>query len=87
MKIKEGFILRKVASSYAVVATGKRVKEFNGVITLNETGAFLWNKLVGGATEEDLVTALLNEYEVDKSVAETDVKKFTEKLLGANIAE
>ena len=42
MKIKEGFILREVAGNYIVVAVGSAVKQFNGVITLNETGAFLW---------------------------------------------
>ena len=45
MKIKQGFILREVAGSYLVVAVGEAVKRFNGVINLNETGAFLWRLL------------------------------------------
>lgn len=85
MKIKDGFILREVAGNYIVVAVGSAVKQFNGVITLNETGAFLWKKLEGGCEEKDLLSALLDEYEVESAVAEADVKAFLEKLNGANL--
>ena len=85
MKIKDGFILREVAGNYIVVAVGDAVKEFNGIINLNETGAFLWNVLVKGATEEELLDAILNEYEVEKEIAERDVKAFVEKLTEAKI--
>ena len=87
MKIKDGFILREVAGNFIVVAVGNAVKDFNGVITLNEVGAFLWKKLEVGATEEDLVDALLSEYEVEKDVAEADVKKFVDKLVGAGLVK
>ena len=87
MKITDGFILREVAGNFIVVAVGNAVKDFNGVITLNEVGAFLWKKLEGGATEEDLVDALLSEYEVEKDVAEADVKKFVDKLVGAGLVK
>ncbi len=87
MKIKDGFILREVAGNFIVVAVGNAVKDFNGVITLNEVGAFLWKKLEDGATEEELVDALLSEYEVEKDVAEADVKKFVDKLVGAGLVK
>lgn len=41
MKIKEDFVLRKVADSYVVVPVNKLTLDFNGIINLNETGAFL----------------------------------------------
>ena len=85
MKIKDGFILREVAGSYIVVAVGEAVKSFNGVITLNETSAFLWGVLSKGATEEELVNALLGEYEVDKEVAVKGVKAFINKLVEAKL--
>lgn len=85
MKIKEGFILREVAGSFIVVAVGEAVKTYNGVITLNETSAFLWNKLIKGATEEELVDALLNEYEVEKEDAVKGVKSFINKLVEAKL--
>ena len=85
MKIKEGFILREVAGSFIVVAVGEAVKTYNGVITLNETSAFLWNKLIKGATEKELVDALLNEYEVEKEDAVKGVKSFINKLVEAKL--
>ena len=85
MKIKEGFILREVAGSFIVVAVGEAVKTYNGVITLNETSAFLWNKLIKGATEEELVDALLSEYEVEKEDAVKGVKSFINKLVEAKV--
>ncbi|MBE7083345.1 MAG: PqqD family protein [Clostridiales bacterium] len=85
MKIKQGFILREVAGNYIVVAVGSAVKEFNGVINLNETGAFLWKRLQDGAEEEDLVQALLNEYDVEEELARKDVRSFIDKIQGAKL--
>ena len=45
MKIKEGFILRKVGGSNVIVPTGNETNEFNGMITTNDTGAFIFEKL------------------------------------------
>ena len=87
MKIKEGFILREVAGSFVVVAVGDAVKTFNGIITLNETGAFLWKALEKGATEQDLLSALLAEYDVAESVAKEHVKKFIAKLTEAKLVK
>lgn len=85
MKIKEGFILREVAGNSIVVAVGNAVKEFNGVINLNQTGAFLWKILQDGAEKEDLVKALLSEYEVDEQTAKKDVDLFIGRLEQANL--
>ena len=87
MKIKEGFILREVAGSYLVVAVGKAVKEFGGVVNLNETGAFLWKLLEKSSTESEMVDALLSEYDVDRDTAEKDVTAFTDKLMEAKLVE
>ena len=85
MKIKEGFIIREVAGNFIVVAVGSAVKQFNGVITLNETGSFLWKKLQDGCEKQDLVNAVLDEYDVTEDVAEKDVTAFIEKLNGAGL--
>ncbi|MBO4251393.1 MAG: PqqD family protein [Clostridia bacterium] len=87
MKIKDGFILREVAGSYIVVAVGEAVKNFNGIINLNETGAFLWKILETGGTKEDLVSKLCAEYEVDENTAATDVDKFINNLSEAGLVK
>ena len=85
MKIKNTFVLRNLAGSNVVVPVGEDLVDFNGMITLNETGAFLWKALEKGATEESLTEALLDEYEVDRKTASADVKDFIEKIKEAKL--
>ena len=85
MKIKDGFILREVAGTFVVVAVGSAVKEFNAVITLNETGAFLWKELEKGATEEELLQAVLAEYDVPEEIAKADISAVVKKLENAKL--
>lgn len=87
MKIKKGFMLREVAKNYVVVAVGEASKEFNGVINLNETGAFLWKQLIDDNTVDVVVAALLNEYDVSEEAARKDVELFINKLKEAKILE
>ena len=76
MKIKSGFMLREIAGQWVVVPLGSRVVEFNNIMTLSESGAILWRLLEKGAEENELVLALLAEYDVDDVTARTDVKLF-----------
>ena len=87
MKIKKGFISRQVAGNNVVVATGELSKSFNGVIKLNESGLILWNKLVASADREQLVDVLLEEYDIDRAIAEADVDKFVGVLRDAGAIE
>lgn len=80
MKIKEGFILRNVAGSFVVVPIGEATLDFNGMMNLNETGAFLFEKMIEGITREDLIKALTDEYDVDEETATKDVDAFVEKV-------
>ena len=80
MKIKDGFILRQVADTYIVVAVGQAVKSFNGIINLNETGAFLWKFFAEEHTLNEGVAALLGEYDVDEALAREEVEKFLETI-------
>lgn len=87
MKIKKNFILREIAGTYLVVAVGEAVKNFNAVINLNETGALLWKALEKGAEEEQLVSLIISEYEVEKEVAREDVSAFIQRLKEANLLD
>ncbi len=87
MKIKEGFALRVVAKEYIVMPTGSRIAEFEGAIALNEVSAFLFEKMLNPISKEDLVVALLNEYDVDKETAERDVDALVLKFTDMGIME
>lgn len=80
MKIKEGFLLRKVAGNIIVVPTGNKVMDFNVMISLNETGAFLWELLNNELTELQLVEKIIEEFKVSKKIAQKDVKTFVKRL-------
>ena len=79
MKLKNGFILREVAGETVVVPSGDTL-DLNMMITLNDTAAFLWKKLEVETNEEELVKALLCEYEITEDDAEMHIKKFVETL-------
>ena len=64
MRIKKDFVLRKVADVYVVVPVNSLTLDFNGIINLNETGAFLFKLLQSGADKQELVNKLLEEYGV-----------------------
>lgn len=87
MKIKKGFLLKEIANSYIVVAVGSATKDFDGAITLNSVSAFLWKQLENESTIESLVTALVNEYEVDNETATNDVQEFVKKIQEAGLVE
>lgn len=87
MKIASGFVRRTVGDSYMVVPVGTRTRDVQGVIALSESGALLWEKLEQGATEDELVEALLAEYEVEREQAEADVKAFVDELRSSGILE
>ena len=87
MKIKKGFILRKVGGESVVVPVGEMSKKFHGMINLNETGGFLWEFFTQDHTQEEAVEALLGEYDVERELAEKDVAKFVEILVENQFAE
>ena len=79
MKLKDGFILRTVAGETVVLPTGG-VTNFDMMITLNDTGKFLWERLAVGAEEADLVKDLLAEYDVTEELAAQSVAAFVARL-------
>lgn len=87
MKIKDGFILRKVPGMNLVMPTGKNVKEFNGSLMLNDTGAFIFERLQKGSTPEETAKALTQEYDVSLDTVSTDVQKTIDSLIEAGVAE
>ena len=87
MKIKDNYILREIAGTYMVVPCGEELARFTGMITLNETGAFLWKLLASPQTQESLTAALLEAYDVAPSVAEKDVAAFLAAMREGNLLE
>ena len=79
--------MRNVAGYYMVVPIGEGTLDFNGVINLNESGAFLWKSMESDTTPEELVETLLSEYDVDEKTAKADVEAFVKKMREANLID
>ena len=87
MKIKPGFMLREVAGCSVVVAVGAETLNFNGMINLNGSGTFLWKLLEKGASKEELLSSMLEEYDVDEDTAKRDISAFLNKMREAELLD
>ena len=85
MKVDKEFILREIAGEYVIIPTGKTVLSFNGLISVNEVGAFLWNMLQKDVTVDEMVTGVLEEYDVDEETAREDIQAFLDVLVEGDI--
>lgn len=80
MKIKDGFITKKVAGDVIVIPAEQALVDFKAIITLNETGAFLWELLKEETTKEKLLENMLKEYDAEKEVLSADIDEFVAVL-------
>lgn len=88
MKLKKGFILREVCSENIIVAEGKENIDFNAIISMNETATFIWQNVSSTEfTISDMVTCLLNEYEVEEDTALADCTELAKQWIDAGIIE
>ena len=75
MKIKEGFALRNVLDEHVVMPVGDKIAKFEGAVVLNEVSAFVWEKLQHPISREDLLNAILIEFDVPRKVADDDLDR------------
>lgn len=88
MRTKKGFVLHNVCGENVVIAEGRENIDFNNIISMNETAAYIWEHLTGkDFTEEDMAEVLLKEYDVDKATALADCKSLAARWLEAGICE
>lgn len=85
MHIISGFHVRQILDEMIAVPSGEASKVFSGIISLNEIGRFLFEKLQSEQTVDTLVCAVLEEYDIDPETARTDVTEFLEHLRYAGL--
>jgi len=85
MKIKQGFVAREIAGEYILIPVGETAMQVRGMISLSESGYLIYQKLQQDCEKADLIRAVLNEYEVEQSVAEADVEAFLDQLRQLNL--
>lgn len=88
MKIKEGFQLRDVCGEKVLTPQGLGNINFNALIALNQTSAYLYENLLGREFDvEDMVQLLLKEYEVSEEQARKDCENLMDKWVEINLVE
>ncbi len=86
MHLKEGFKLHQLGNESIVVAEGDASLDYTSIISLNETGAYIWRNIIGKEFDAESITKLLlDEYDVDEATASDDAYAFVESLLEAEL--
>lgn len=85
MEIKKELMKRTIAGDTFLVPVGKAVYDSNGMFFLTEVGTFIWDLLPDALSQEEIVAAVLSQYEVDEATAQADVAAFLKKLTDMEI--
>lgn len=87
MEIKKKLMKRQIAGETFLVPLGKSVYDTNGLFFLTEVGAFIWDRLPQAQSQEEIVNAILEEYDIQEAQAREDVSAFFEKLKALEIID
>lgn len=88
MRIKKGFKLREIMGEFAVIGEGLEQVNFNKIISLNSTAAYIWREIQNSEFDADVVANLLMaRYEVSEEVAMNDAKALVQKLVENGLTE
>ncbi|MCH5320304.1 MAG: PqqD family protein [Eubacterium sp.] len=87
MKLKDGIVTNSIDGENFAIATGKAAREFNGLVKNNPTAAFIFELLKTEQTEDSIVAAMLERYDVDESIVRADVKELLDLLKSKNLIE
>lgn len=85
MRIVSGFLIREIADETVAIPSGRAAHHLSGLVLINSCGKFLFDLLQTEQTEESLVNAMMDEYEVDRSTAAADIAEFLQVLRNHNI--
>lgn len=80
MKAKEGFVLRNIVGEFILMPVGDNIGKFKGTILLNEVSAFIWEKIQNPISKEELLREILEQFEVEESVAAADLDALLAKF-------
>lgn len=87
MKIKDGFILRKMPGVNLVMPIGEQTKTYKQSVMLNDTGAFIFEKITEGKPIDEIAKALTEIYDVDDEKAIQSVDRICANLAEIGVAE
>ena len=87
MRVVPGFVVRQIAGETIAIPAGPAARELSGLLALNGSGQFLFELLQTQQTEDTLVQAMLDTYEIDEATARADVAEFLEILRASGVLQ
>ncbi len=87
MKLKDGIVTNSIDGESFAIATGRATKDFNGLVKNNPTAAFIFELLKSEQTEDSIVNAMLEKYDVDEATVRADVKELLDLLKSKKLIE
>ena len=86
MKIKEGFTLHELGDECIVIHDGRTNVNFDKLLSLNATAAYLWKEVEGKDFDaESLSKLLLEHYDVEEEVARRDAEALLAKWIESGV--
>ena len=87
MKTNKGVIYRNIAGEHVLIPVGSIAMDQNGMYVMTELGGQIWQMVDGGAPKEQIISALLEEYEVEEGRLRADVEDFLQRMIDKNLIE
>lgn len=87
MRAKDGYMTRQMGDSYIVVAVDDIEDEFDGLITLNNSGLFIWEQLQNDITYDNLLNSIVERYDAPVEIIKADLDRFLITAEKANLIE
>ena len=80
MQASKDYLMRNIAGETILIPSGAAAQKFNGLVTVNAIGSFIWDALQAPITIDELVGRITEEYEVDAATARADAEEFLGEL-------
>lgn len=88
MKLKDSFTIYNLADEYMLIPVGESMASFGGTVVLNEVSAFILRQMQNvHKTKEELVAAMLENYNVEADVAAKDIEEVIHSLTEMGVLE
>lgn len=85
MKLKSDFVLRSFADKYIAVSVNDSADESNAFITMNKSGAFVWELLQNDISYEEVISAMTKKYDISLDTAKADFDEFLDIVRNAGM--
>ena len=88
MRILQGYKVREIAGENVIIMSGSNDTDMTRLVTLNQSALMLWNSLVNcDFAESDVESLLLESYEVEPEIAQSDAHKWVDQMCRLGIVE